>query len=128
MRVTMNKETPEAIDYIFNLSLKFYEKDIAKNKAIEIIANKYGTNKGSCDMYIRIICCMLDGLTYKRNMSATATDNILRNISSRLSEDYLKKALDALSGHIHYYENQKATHLKKLRAIYDKWSPNCTKI
>jgi len=118
----MNKESSEAIDFIFVMSLAVYRNELSRSLAIENTFNKYGTSKGSCDMYIGIIRNMLDGKPYKRQMSSTATDSLLRNISSELGENYLRNALTALDGHIHHYEKQNKTKMNKLRAVYDKWS------
>lgn len=75
----MNKESSETIDFIFKRALDvFFEKE-DKDTAILRIHERFGTNKSSCGMYIRIISSMLKGERYKRSMSSTATDNILKN-------------------------------------------------
>lgn len=118
----MNKESPEAIDFIFNRAIDVYFKKEDKNTAILRIHEKFGTNENSCGMYIRIIGSMLKGEIYNRGMSATATNSILKNFYSFNNGKFFKNSIHSLKQYIDHYEKNNGIIMYKLREVLSKWS------
>ena len=117
----MNKESPEAIDFIFKMAIDVYFEKESKDNSVLKIHNQFGTNKSSCEMYIRIIGDMVKGKRYPRGMSALATDNILKNFYSYKTKEFFNNSINSLKQYITHYENQNATIMHKIRKILAKW-------
>ncbi len=118
----MNKESPEALDYIFKMALDVYFEKKEKNNAIVKIHEKFNTNESSCGMYIRIIINMLKGERYTRGMSSTATDNILKNFFFYDNKKFFNNSIHSLEQFINHYEKSNGITLHRLRVVLSKWT------
>jgi len=117
----MNKESPEAIDYIFKIATDVCFDKEDRDIAIQRIYKNYGTNKNSCDMYFRNIFNMLNGERFSVSMSAEATDNILRNFYTYNDGKFFNNSIQSLK---HYIKdkNNKGKPIHKMREVLSKWS------
>ena len=123
MHVPRQKMTEKKIEACYRCAAdlatgRLQNEDLAVQQA----ATENKINASSAKMYVYVVGCMLCGETYKRAISSTATRQYLKFIEQDFGEDGLKKALQALEGHILYRHEcgQTVSSLKKILQEYRK--------
>ncbi|HBR56950.1 MAG TPA: hypothetical protein DEA22_05705 [Blastocatellia bacterium] len=79
-------------------------------------------NQASASDYINNFKLFMAGRVYHRTLSAYATRYYLDSILADFGEDALKKALEAVSQHLDYYENLTGAPQSKIRAAVKELS------
>ncbi|WP_323768269.1 HNH endonuclease [Marinovum sp.] len=85
-------------------------------------ATRAGMNSTSASDYIRTVEFMTEGRTFKRAINANAVELYLSNIQTDFGPGGLRSAIEALSGHIEYYESFKRGKLRTLAEVRDRFS------
>lgn len=93
----------------------------AKDAAAEL-HNNLGMNTSSASILINNYKYLIKGEPYGRTMSSSATEYFLNNIFKENGSSQLKKSLDAVFGHINYYEPKRHVILHDIREIHRKYS------
>jgi 5-methylcytosine-specific restriction protein A len=118
----MPRESAEIINELYQLAIRVLDGELTISAVQDLMAQKYRTNKSSCQIYLNNIRRMLAGDTFKRTMSASATDALLKNIlQTRTVEEYVN-SLNALEKHIEYFENHYSTTMSKMRIVLNSHS------
>jgi len=85
------------------------------------VAAETGMNQSSAYIYIYVVQCMLEGVSYKRAINARATALYLEKIRADCGEAGLESALQALAGHIAYRKRLGHT-VTSLEALWQQHS------
>lgn len=101
LSISYKKMTDEMIRTCYEYGKKVSEGKNAQEMADEIV-QKTGMNRNSALMYLYAVSGMLDGVVYKRAISAKATKKYFDYILREYGQKGLNKALDATRQHIEY--------------------------
>ena len=99
--VAYKKMTDEMIDICYRCGKKVVNGENAQELADDI-AESTGMNRNSAVMYLYAVQGMLNGVIYKRSISATAMKKYFDTIWNEYGSKGLKKALQATRLHIDY--------------------------
>lgn len=99
--VAYKKMTDEMIDICYKCGKKVANGENAQELADDI-AESTGMNRNSAVMYLYAVQGMLNGVIYKRSISATAMKKYFDTIWNEYGSKGLKKALQATRLHIDY--------------------------
>ena len=89
--------------------------------AVETLENNYEMNLGSARDFLNNFKHLMNGEAYNRTLNGYATRYFLENIYSDFGKDALIIALEAVNGHIKYYESLKRGKLRNIRKIHDSF-------
>lgn len=95
------KITMEHIQKGYELAKLVHAGNLHQNQVVDELVDM-GMNETSAVFYIDVIKSMLDGETYKRDMSSEAIDFCLTKIYGEYGKDGLKKAIQAVKGNQDY--------------------------
>jgi len=112
----MAQITTEDHQKCYRLGADVFEGKISFDAAVAQ-AEHDGMNSASASDYIRNVRYMLEGFPYKRTINAAATEYYLDRIAESFGPEVLAKAVQALNGHIDYYESIQSVTLHKQREI-----------
>ena len=95
------KMTDAMIDLCYKGGKKVHSGDNIQEIADDIV-DETGMNRNSAIMYMQVVCCLLDGIVYKRAINSKALQKYYDNIWNEYGSDGLKKAIIATREHISY--------------------------
>lgn len=116
----MAKITKDDISRCYELGVEFAKDNSPFGELVDE-AYEHGMNRASASDYIRNVKYMVEGTTYKRTISADATQYYLDKIRSDFGSNGLANALHALETHIEYYEELQSVTLHKQREILEQF-------
>jgi hypothetical protein len=108
--------TPARFAAAFEFGRKVLAGQVTEAQAVERLVAEYGMDAGSADGYVRQLEHFLNGVAYTRTINDPATRYYLENIAKDFGNEGLQNSLNALRGHIEYYE-VKASKRPGLRFI-----------
>lgn len=110
----------------YELGRQWLNGVIDKSVAVKMLHETHGMNSGSAGIYLNALKALLEGVVFKKTISAPCADLWLQNFSETGDSAELVNALTSLELHIPYYENlgKKKSPYKKMRAVAEKWRSN----
>jgi 5-methylcytosine-specific restriction protein A len=118
--------TEEHIQRAYEEAKEFFLGHKSFGSAVDVLVTKFGMNQASARDYINNFQLFMAGREYHRTLSAYATRYYLDGILTDFGEDALKKALEAVSQHLEYYENLTGAPQSKIRATVKELSSKNT--
>ncbi len=112
--------TPEMTEAAYLASKEVYEGKKSRRDAINHLANNMSMNKSSATSYIDIFKKMMVGKKYIRGLSAEATDYYLTQIREDYGVAKLANALQAVKGHVRYYERKRNIRMKVIKDVISR--------
>jgi len=117
----MAKITKKEFSECYEQAKLIFDGKQTKEKAIEILtdASVIGMKKSSATYYVNAYLNMRLGKTYQKTINNDATRYYLEHIYSDNGKEALKIALQALQGHLDYYDSQGKGRLVLLQIMHD---------
>lgn len=114
--------TKNVLEDVFQLTQKFAAGQTTLSQARDILVRNHNFNANSASITVRSLCHLLKGERYRRALTIGATDYFLSRIAEEDGKEGLRKALQGLSLHIEYRENDNGVNPKGLRSVLSKYS------
>ena len=108
----------ENIETAFNVSKIVFSKELSITEGANRLNRKFGININSAKIIIAVYAKMINGLEFKRALSATDMSYFLARIMSESGPQALSNPLSALWKHIEYYETKNEVTLRSLRNVH----------
>lgn len=115
------KITLEMIHAAYAMAKRVYHDTMDTKDAVAQLADDYGMNEKSAEMYVRNFRKIMDGKVYKRTMSKYAHDYYLTRIRADYGVKKLLTAVDAVKKHVAYYEEVSMTEMVGIREVIEKY-------
>lgn len=97
-----------------------YDKRLTATAGAKLLADVHGININSAQSFINDYRHMVQGLAFKRAMSAPATDYFLSKIGEKRGQKSYALAISAVDEHINYYEQINGVTLHRMRTVLNK--------
>jgi 5-methylcytosine-specific restriction enzyme A len=114
------KITLEMSKGAYEISKKIHSGQMTRNEGKVKINRVTGMSEGSAQAFITIFLAMMNGEEYKRAFNNDTNKFLLESIRKDYGEDYFKKALKAVQGHIDYYSTLGKGNLSGLQTIINQ--------
>ena len=101
----------------FSLAKSVYKGEMSQTDAAHQINEEYGVNINSAKIMFAVYKGLVNGVEFKRALSATDMNYFLAQILAENEAQSLRDPVKALWKHIEYYENKNDCNLNALRQI-----------
>ena len=118
--VENNKITLDMMPDIYETCLMFYQNKCTLTDGSQMLHDKLGMNVGSARVYMNNFRLIIEGKTFKRTLNADSMEYLLTRINKDFGAEKFALAIEALEGHIDYYESCHPGELTKLRKVLAK--------
>ena len=119
--------TEDQVQAAYGYGKRMYAVQISLGEVVLRLSRETGLNKVSAQHLVSNLQYMLEGRIYKRTMNAYATEHYLTKITEDFSSEKLRAALDAVSGHVAYYEQETGQKQRKISAVVSRVAANLSR-
>lgn len=105
----------------FTISKQVFDGELTQTEGARQLTDNYEINNNSAKIMITVYGKLIQGLEFKRALSAPDMSYYLNRFLSEGGVVYLENPVKALWKHIIYYEEKNGVKLKSLREIYSTY-------
>ena len=114
-----------SIEQAFYAAQRVYNGEITQQAAANDLFVRYGVNVNTAKIMIAVYRKMVDGLEFKRALSASDVEYCMGRFLIEGGRMALRNPVRALLQHIIYYERKNGVELSALRSVYENYSAVC---
>lgn len=109
------------IEAAVTIAKKVFDSELSQTEGANQLNREYGVNTNSAKIMIAVYAKMINGLEFKRALSASDMNYYLARIMTEGGSNALVNPVNALWKHIEYYEAKNNVTLKSLRDLHSSY-------
>ncbi len=113
----MGKISVDTINAAYDVARRVYANQLTEVDAVSELVGQQAMNPASALIYVRNLRSMLNGITFKRTMSARSFAVYLDRISDDFGSIAARAALASVRGHIEYYNSLGRGNLNEVAEV-----------